>query len=168
MQINNDEEIFEKIAGYNYSVSKNGNVRNDTTNRILKPRNNTNGYHIVGLLKDNKQKYYLIHRLIALAFIPNPDNKPSVDHIDTNSLNNNVVNLRWCSQKENSQNKGKQKNNKSGFKGVCYDKKAKKYKASIKINGKYKHLGLFKTALEASVVYEEAAKTIHGEFYYKN
>ena len=98
----------------------------------------------------------------------NPDNKLCVDHIDENKTNNNVVNLRWATSRENTQNRGKQKNNKSGYKSVCYNKPLKKYQATINIDGKKIHLGYFKTVLEASVVYEEKAKELHNEFYYKN
>ena len=68
--------------------------------KILKPQN-TNGYLFVRLSKNNKIKRYLVHRLVAQAFIPNPNNYLEVNHIDENSLNNNVNNLEWCSHKYN-------------------------------------------------------------------
>jgi len=174
MEINNIvEQIvieeFKKIDGYeNYSVSKNGNVRNDKTKLILKPWGNKNGYPRVELFKDKKGKKFRIHRLVAIAFILNPDNKLCVDHIDENKINNNVNNLRWATSQENLQNTGKRNNNTTGFKGVSYNKTKNKYVARIMINGKLKHLGYFKTALEASQEYEEYAKDLHKEFYYKN
>ena len=55
----------------------------------------------IALSKNKKQKQYMIHRLVAQAFIPNPDNKPQINHIDNNALNNNVNNLEWCTSQEN-------------------------------------------------------------------
>ena len=89
-----------KIKGYNYSINKEGNVRNDKTQRILKPRISTSGYYVLHLF-DSKKKTAYIHRLLADAFIPNPDNLPQIDHIDGNKLNNQLSNLRWVSVSEN-------------------------------------------------------------------
>lgn len=59
---------------------------------------NNRGYYSVGI----KRKTYMVHRLVALAFIPNPDNKPCVNHLDGNKTNNHISNLEWCSVKENN------------------------------------------------------------------
>ena len=164
-----DEELFKSIDGYdNYSISNFGNVKNNKTNRILKPGNHKQGYKQINLCKNGKQKFFLIHRLVGIAFLENPDNKQKVDHIDNNPSNNNVKNLRWATSSDNGCNRGRTKNNKSGFKGVSFHKQSKKYQAMININDKNKHLGLFKSAEEASKVYEAKAREIHGEFYYKN
>ena len=56
---------------------------------------------LVGLWKDKKRKIHLVHRLIALTYIPNLENKPDINHLDGNSLNNNIKNLEWCTKKEN-------------------------------------------------------------------
>ncbi len=71
--------------------------------RILKPKINDNGYYEVGLYKDGKTYCRVLNQLVAKAFIPNPENKPEVDHIDNNPLNNKVENLRWATRKENAQ-----------------------------------------------------------------
>ena len=164
-----DEESFKPIDGYdNYSISNYGNVKNSKTNRILKQRNHPEGYKLVDLSKNGKVKTFRVHRLVGMAFLENVDNKPLIDHIDENKSNNNVKNLRWATQKDNSCNRGKTKNNKSGFKGVSFHKPSKTYRAQIKINDKYKNLGHFKSAEEASQAYEAKAKEIHGEFFYKN
>ena len=171
LEINNDldYEVFLPIEDYdNYFVSNFGNIKNSMTNRIMKLSNHPNGYKQIGLSKNGKQKYFLIHRLVGNAFLENPDNNPVIDHIDNNPANNNVKNLRWCSQKDNLYNQDKYKNNTSGYKGVSFDKSANKYKAYISINGKDKNLGRFETAEEASKVYDAKAKEIHAEFYYKN
>ena len=81
-----DDEIWREIKGFEgqYSVSNKGNVKNIKTNRILIGKDNNNGYRAVTL----KGNDYNIHRLVALAFIPNPDNLPQVDHVDENKRNN--------------------------------------------------------------------------------
>ena len=164
-----DLELFKPIDGYdNYSISNYGNVKNSKTNRIMKPGNNTHGYKGVSLCKNGKVKSFRVHRLVGMAFLENPDNKEMIDHIDNNPSNNNVKNLRWATSSDNGCNQDKYKNNKSGYKGVSFNKPTNKYRALININGKLKHLGLFETAEEASVAYEAKAKEIHKEFYYKN
>ena len=93
---------WRKIKGFeNYSVSNSGEVRNDITKRILKPEIARHGYKCLQLTKDKKAYVKYIHRLVAMAFIDNPENKPQVDHIDGNKLNNNVENLRWVTVSEN-------------------------------------------------------------------
>ena len=167
--VDEDEELFKRIDGYdNYFVSNFGNVKNSKTNRIMKLKNHRQGYKQIGLYKNGNVKNFLIHRLVGIAFLENPDNKQKIDHIDEDKANNNVMNLRWCSQKENGCNRGRTINNKSGFKGVAFNKPKNKYQASIKIDGKSKHLGYFETVEEASRAYEAKAREIHGEFYYKN
>lgn len=85
----------------NYSISRNGVVKNDNTNTIKKSHiNKKSGYKIVDLWENNKAEKVPIHRLVAEAFIPNPENKPTVDHIDGNRLNNDIKNLRWATYSE--------------------------------------------------------------------
>ena len=124
-----DFEMFLPIENYgNYCVSNFGNVKNNKTNRIMKLRNHRHGYKFVSLYKNGKCKMFYIHRLVAYAFIENPDNKPKVDHIDENKANNNVKNLRWATVQENKYNQGKNKTNTRCFKGVSFDKNAKRKK----------------------------------------
>jgi len=95
-----DIEIWKKIENYdNYEVSSFGHIRNMKTGRILKSYN-SGGYYCVGLSK-KKTKSYNIHRLVAQAFILNPENKLQVNHKDKNSLNNNINNLEWSTNQEN-------------------------------------------------------------------
>ena len=80
-------EEFRKIAEFeNYSISNLGNVRNDITGRILIPHLNTNGYMALTLVKEKKKYLRYIHRLVAIAFIPNPEGKKQVDHINGNKV----------------------------------------------------------------------------------
>lgn len=85
----------------NYSINEQGQVRNDKTGHIRRPTpNKRNGYLVVDLYKDNKREKVPIHRLVAEAFIPNPENKLTVDHIDGNRQNNSIDNLRWATYGE--------------------------------------------------------------------
>ena len=95
---------WKQIQGYeNYEVSNEGQVRNRKTGKVLKPQKNNSGYLLVGLRKNGKQKWYSVHRLVAQAFIPNPHNKPTVNHIDENKENNNVSNLEWMTYAEQNE-----------------------------------------------------------------
>ena len=119
-----EQEQWKLIQGYNdkYSVSNKGNVKNNKTNKIMKGYI-YNGYYKLDLQDNRTRKRVRVHRLVALAFIPNPDNKPYVDHIDNNKLNNNLNNLRWCTQSENQQNSKLSSRNTTGVKGVSFEKK---------------------------------------------
>lgn len=103
-------EQWKDIVGYEgkYQVSNLGNVRSlnyrkSGTIKEMKQRINNRGYSLVGLVKNRKQKYYSVHRLVAQAFITNPDNKSEVNHIDGNKTNNHADNLEWTTHKENIQ-----------------------------------------------------------------
>lgn len=106
-----DWKIIEEYP--NYMVSSEGKVksieRNDGRGRhkkgkILSPRYNTRGYITVVLYKNGKPQTFRVNRLVAQVFIPNPDNKPYVDHINGDRADNRVCNLRWVTHKENMNN----------------------------------------------------------------
>lgn len=94
------EEQKNEFDGYD--VTEDGVCINTETGHIKKPFI-SRGYKKVKLWKNGKSKNMLIHRMVALKYIPNPDNKPQVNHIDGNKLNNNVSNLEWCTREENMQ-----------------------------------------------------------------
>lgn len=103
-------EIWKKIEEFpDYEVSNQGRVRrpgsvwNGHKGHIAVGTDRGGGYMVVGLTKGKKHYSRLMHRLVAQAFIPNPNNKPCVNHIDCNPSNNNVDNLEWCTKKENSE-----------------------------------------------------------------
>lgn len=103
-----DNEIWRDIKGYEnlYKVSNQGNVKSliHKNQKILKLTKTKSGYLRVTLFKNEERKSFLVHRLIAETFIPNPENKPCVDHINTIRDDNRVENLRWVTHKENNNN----------------------------------------------------------------
>ncbi len=91
---------WKQIEGYeNYSISDTGLVMNTKSGRLLKPKNTYDGYCEVRIYKDkNNSKYVRVHRLVALAFVPNPDDLETIVHINGNKKDNRVENLRWLSR----------------------------------------------------------------------
>lgn len=89
------------IYGEQYQVSNTGLVRNKLTGHILTLREDNKGYLRVRLSLHDKKATAKVHRLVAIAFIPNPYGKPQVNHIDTDKHNNNVQNLEWVTNGEN-------------------------------------------------------------------
>ena len=94
-----------EIKGYeDYTIYRDGKVFNTKFDRFLNPCLRKDGYLQVCLSKNGKAKSFGLHQLLALAYIPNPENKPTVDHIDINPSNNNLSNLRWATQSEQLEN----------------------------------------------------------------
>ena len=95
--------VIKDIVGYEkeYAVTEDGKIWSHKSKKFLNPGKHRNGYLQVALWQNNKPKYYFIHRLVAEAFIPNPNNLPQVNHKDENKTNNNVWNLEWCNRKYN-------------------------------------------------------------------
>lgn len=117
------------------------------------------GYNLIGIKGD-------VHKANRLAWLYVHGEWPDrlVDHINGNPGDDRIANLRLATHAQNLQNRGKQKNNKSGFKGVCWHVPSKKWHARIACNGKQHHLGLFATPEDAHRAYIVAAERFHGEF----
>ena len=117
------KRIWKDIPNYeNYEVSSDGKVRNKKTKRVRKLQDDKNGYKIVSLRNPPRKspRKFLVHRLVALAFIPNPNNFPEVNHIDENKANNCIWNLEWCTRKYNVNY------------GTCVARQVAKRKESVK------------------------------------
>ncbi len=110
-------------------------------------------------MSDGSYNQTRMHRLIAL-----PYDGEYTDHINQNKLDNRSENLRTCSKSNNSRNRGKQRNNTSGYKGVVYHGSSKKWRAQIITDNKYRNLGHYVTKREAALAYNAAAIVLHGEF----
>lgn len=121
---------IKRLKGYEdyYLIDSLGNVisiprlsknKNQFSNgyAVLGTKINKNGYVNVTICINNKTKTLLLHRLVAQAFIPNPNNYPCVNHIDGNKFNNNIENLEWCTHQQNSRHAFE--NNVNGFKDKC-------------------------------------------------
>lgn len=142
-----------EIQNYpNYLIYQDGKVwsknRQGTNGGFLKPSKNPEGYPCICLHHQGKGKSHKIHRLVASHYIPNPENKSQVDHIDRNRENSDISNLRWVTQSENQQNTIKQYNNKSGHKNICYSDHMKLWVYQKMIRG-HRVKRTFKTLPEA-------------------
>lgn len=95
--------IWKAVKGFEgfYEVSNNGQVRRVSTGRILKQFKNNKGYLRVSLSRGGVYKSYSVHRLVADAFIPNPDNLPTINHVSEDKTDNSVSNLNWMSVEDN-------------------------------------------------------------------
>ena len=140
-----------EIQGYpNYLIYEDGRVwSKNRGGKFLKPGKNNDGYLQVVLFTDQKGKTMTIHRLVALHYIPNPENKRCVDHLNRIKSDNRLENLRWATYCENQQNKGTNPRNKSGHKYVSYDRLEDRWVFQRREKNKYKIQKYFKTKNEA-------------------
>ena len=98
-------EEWKKIDGFpHYEVSDQGNIKSLYSGKLLKQRSDLGGYLMVHLSEKGVASQKLVHRLVAQAFVPNPQGKPTVDHINQNKQDNRAVNLRWQTNKEQLNN----------------------------------------------------------------
>jgi len=120
------KEIWKNIKGYNreYKISNFGKVLSLKNGKKLLKYSTTQNYAKVMLCKNNKSKSFNVHRLVLIAFTPNPENKPCCNHKDGNKLNNEINNLEWCTYSEN---------NKHAYQTGLMDRSGEK-NASAKLN----------------------------------
>lgn len=124
----------------------------------------TSGYAIRTVCLKNDLGINRFTSLIMHRVIMNAKKSEVIDHVDCDRLNNTKNNLRFCSIGENCRNRVKTKKNTSGYKGVSWHKRDKRWIASIKINGIGVHLGSYIDVIEAANTYDKAAKKYFGKF----
>lgn len=178
------KEIWKDIKGYEnlYQVSDLGNVKrlesvssytykgneNDVRYRkwnghnVKKTMTKTQQYLMVGLTKNGKYRLLTIHGLVATAFLNHISDKYNgliIDHINNIKTDNRLINLRLVTPRENVSKARLLKNKTSKYTGVYYKSKNKKWCASIYVDGKKKHLGLFDDEYKAHLAYQKELKT---------
>ena len=153
----------------NYQISNIGNVRNANTGRILKTRENRDGYMVMDLRTDGKKQNVKIHRLVAKAFVVNAYNKTQVDHIDNDKKNNCANNLRWATHQDNQRNKPKTlRPTTSKYIGVCWAKSRNRWVAKIRLDTKTTHIGCFYDPKDAARAYNQKLISLATEFGFLN
>ena len=121
------------------------------------------GYIQIGLSLNSKMKLLRAHRIAWFIYYGELPNV--IDHVDRNPSNNSIKNLRSCTHQQNNFNTGRQSNNTSGYRGVVWNVRVKKWQSQIKLNGNRIYLGLFNCPKEAFDVYNTRAKELFGEYY---
>lgn len=161
------KEIWKCIPGYKklYQVSNLGNVRSLNYNktgsiRLLKIVITNSGYLSASLQTNKKPKRFLVHQLVAMAFLNHAPCGMNlvVNHINFNKLDNRLKNLEVITARENSNLKHRPSS--SSFTGVSFHKATKKWHSSITVNGKSEYLGIFDCESEAGLYYENALISI--------
>lgn len=164
-------EIWANVIGYegSYKVSNKGVVKSlgrvvldkngkskNIKEKLLGQSKSIRGYYSVNLTIKGERRAYTVHRLMAKAFIPNPENKPQVNHKDGNKFNNNIQNLEWVTGRENIEHYYKTAKKTSRFLGVTYMKNSNNWMAKIQHNKKKIYLGCYKIEYEAHIAYQKA------------
>ena len=154
-----------------YWVSTLGNVKRIYKNgreHIFKPSINHKGYGKIDSIRKPKRVQGLIHRMVAECFIPNPDNKPFVDHINETKTDNRVENLRWATNSENQQHISSiRSNNTTGYKGIAartHKGQFVGWRVRLGLNNKRIELGTYHDIDDAIKVRNDAVKIYFGDF----
>ena len=158
-------EQWKVVEGFEeYLASSEGNVINTKTDKAPPVWETKKGYRMVFLQSSERQEWVKLHQLIAHTFISNTQGLRCVDHINGDPRDNSVSNLRWCTHQHNSQNKAKKNGTSSQYKGVCYHKREKKWRAQIEYDWKVVYLGCFEDEKAAARADNAKANEIFGEF----
>ena len=140
-----DDEDYDLVKDYKWRAKESSHTR---------------CFYAIATIPIKDRPLIQMHRLILGLTDPNIQ----VDHINGDGLDNRRYNLRACTASENRCNRGKSKNNTSGYKGVCFHKASKRWRAKIRLKNKFTYLGDFHTPEEAYAAYCKAALELHGEF----
>jgi hypothetical protein len=162
-------ERWAELAG-GYQISSDGLVMNKRGKILADHWSRDTGYNYAQMYLDRKVKTVSIHRLLATAFIPNPDNLQCVDHIDRDRTNNDLSNLRWATTAQNQANRAKADGCTSRYKGVSWSTRDSHWVARIGNNRhgdhyhKFRQLGRYRSEDDAARAYNAAALERYGEF----
>ena len=148
-------ELYDKEG----SVKDHAIIDTEDYKKVKNIKWSLDGYGYVCCSKRDGTCFKLHRVVLGLS-----ESKKNPDHIDNDPLNNRKLNLRICTQHQNTCNNKKQKNNTSGYKGVSRDKSKNKWRARIKVNYKEMHLGIFENKIDAAKAYNRAAIKYFGEF----
>ena len=172
-------EIWANVLELPYEVSNFGNVKRVSNmpykhkNReYIKPYLNNKGYMCINLYKNSKVHKFQVHRLIAVYFLPNPNNLPEINHIDGNRLNNDIDNLEWCTRQQNMQHAWdtglfinrhanasiKRKKSTSKYIGVSWSKQRQRWCVYVGFNKKHYGVGRFINEIDAAIAYDNFIK----------
>jgi hypothetical protein len=151
-------EIWRDIPGFEgiYMVSDYGQILSVRRKRLLSPNIGRNKYQRVALQINRERVEVFVHRIVAMAFIPNPDNMPVVNHLNGNRFMNRVTNLEWVNFRENETHRHIGLGS-SHYPGVTA--KFGKWQARICVNKKSIYLGLFDKEIDAAKAYRDALTT---------
>ncbi|KUF38981.1 hypothetical protein AS361_03800 [Myroides marinus] len=179
------QELFEELQNYcldfkneqwkgihgfedKYEISTYGRVRSVKSNKLINERQNRRGQSIVSLNnKSEGKKHFLVSRLVAIAFIPNPLNLPDVDHIIENGdkTNNHISNLQWITKRDNTNKYLRETKKARPYTGV---KRVKdKYQCSLRLNGKEHYIGTYDTPEEANNIYKIISTEPHRLYEFR-
>lgn len=159
-----DIEVWKDVYGFEdrYLISSFGNLYSKLRKRTLKPALDKDGYRHITLYKKGFHKFFRMNRMVAINFIPNPNNLPQVNHKDHIKDNDRVDNLEWCEDYENQKKRSEFRGGlTSKHVGVRFHSEPNNWQARISIKRKTYTLGLFKTEIEAS----EAYQTAYNNYY---
>jgi len=149
-------EVWKQIKDYtNYEVSNFGRVKSNNLNKhknsiILKQHIKTTGYYFVVVCKEGIRKHFMIHRLLSFSFIPNPENKKYINHINGNRLDNSLSNLEWCTSSENNKHAYSKNGKKPYWKGK-YGNEHHKSKITYQYNKNYILLNTYESYSDAKL-----------------
>jgi hypothetical protein len=138
-----------------YGVNENGVIMSFKTEKVIKPINHSAGYLAVCLYNNKIPKRFLVHRIVAKAFLPNPNNKLEVNHKNGDKKDNRLDNLEWVTSSENRKHAYK-----SGLQPINYSNKGKKFSEEVRQNMKKAAIGRIPTGHSREMAYKKTRKQI--------
>lgn len=156
--------LIPGFEAYEMSEEHPHDVTHVASGRVKQWSRNRGGYYYATFYKDGRDHGMGRARLIAHCFIPNPDNKPTIDHINRIRDDDRIENLRWATHAEQNQNQVyMHRTNTSGVRGVHWNKQSEKWQALIQVDGTRLHLGYFDDLHDAEAAYRSKRRELGRE-----